>query len=147
MIIVRLIDTSAYKGTVHTILNKMFFHYQSESHITSWQMPSLQHSSSGWGYCIIVKWVSWFKSSLLLRIQIQYTNKLQFLIKTKSSIFNRKVCTTDSKREPSVSWLELIETDSILIKEKCKHLSKMSDRVCKRWERAQAIEVWVEKVS
>jgi len=46
-----------------------------------------------------------------------------------------------------LAWLGLIETDSILIKEKGKHLSKMSDRVCKRWERAQAIEVWVEKVS
>ncbi len=32
---------------------------------------------------------------------------------------------------PSVAWLLEIETDSILIKEKCKHLSKMSDRVSK----------------
>ncbi len=85
----------------------------------------------------IVKQVSWFKSSLLLRIQIKYTNELQFLIKTKSSIFNRKVYTTYSKREQSVAWLGLIETDSILIKEKRKHLSKMSDRVSKRRERAR----------
>jgi len=28
-----------------------------------------------------------------------------------------------------VAWLGLIETDSILIREKRKHLSKMSDRV------------------
>ncbi len=32
---------------------------------------------------------------------------------------------------PSVAWLGLIETDSILIREKCKHLSKTSDRVSK----------------
>jgi len=46
-----------------------------------------------------------------------------------------------------VAWLGLIETDSILIKEKRKHLSKMLDRVSKRCEGAQALEVWVEKVS
>ncbi len=45
------------------------------------------------------------------------------------------------RREPSVAWLGLIETDSILIKEKCKHLSKMSDRVSKRCDEAQALEV------
>ncbi len=67
----------------------------------------------------VVKQVSWFKSSLLLRIQIKYTNELQFLIKTKSNISNWKVYTTDSKREPSVAWLGLIETGSILIREKC----------------------------
>ncbi len=33
-----------------------------------------------------------------------------------------------------------IETDSILIKEKCKHLSKMSDRVSKMSE-VQALKV------
>ncbi len=81
------------------------------------------------GIHLIVKRVSWFKSSLLLRIQIKYTNELQFLIKTKSSIFNRKVYTIDEKRVPSVACLGLIETYSILIKEKRKHLSKMSDRV------------------
>ncbi len=32
------------------------------------------------------------------------------------------------RKLPSVPWFE---TDSILIKEKCKHLSKMSDRVSK----------------
>ncbi len=79
----------------------------------------------------IVKRVSSFKSSLLLRIQIKYTNKLQFLIKTKSNVFNRKVYATDSKREESVAWFVKIETDSILIKEKHKHLSKTSDRVSK----------------
>jgi len=31
---------------------------------------------------------------------------------------------------PSVAW---VETDSILIKEKRKHLSKTFDRVSKRW--------------
>jgi hypothetical protein len=54
---------------------------------------------------LIVKQVSWFKSSLLLRIQIKYTNELPFLIKTKDSIFNQKVYTTDEKREPSMAWL------------------------------------------
>jgi hypothetical protein len=93
--------------------------------------------------CLYSKWVSWFKSILLLRIQIKYTNELQFLIKTEDSIFNRKVYTTDEKREPSMAWLGLIETDSILIKEKCKHLSKMSDRVSRKCFRAQALEVWV----
>ena len=33
---------------------------------------------------------------------------------------------------PSDAWLLKIETDSILIKEKRKHLSKTSDRVMKR---------------
>ncbi len=47
----------------------------------------------------------------------------------KDSIFNQKVYTTDEKREPSMAWLGLFETDSILIKEKRKHLSKASDRV------------------
>ena len=36
---------------------------------------------------------------------------------------------TDEKNAPSVAWLGLSETDSILIREKRKHLSKMSDRV------------------
>ncbi len=92
----------------------------------------------------IVKQVSWFKSSLLLRIQIKYTNELQFFIKTKDSIFNRNVYTTDEKKIPSVAWLGLIETDSILIREKRKHLYKMSDRVF--WS-ASAQGLKVEKVS
>jgi len=41
----------------------------------------------------------------------------------------------------------LIKIESVSIKEKRKHKSKMSDRVSKRWERAQALEVWIEKVS
>jgi len=36
---------------------------------------------------------------------------------------------------PSVAWLLKIETDSILIKEKRKHLSKMLDRVSKLMKR------------
>ncbi len=51
----------------------------------------------------------------------QIHNKLRFLIKTKDSIFNQKIYTTDEKREPSMAWLGQIETDSILIKEKHKH--------------------------
>jgi hypothetical protein len=82
---------------------------------------------------IIVKCVSWFKSSLLLRIQIKYTNELQFLIKTKDSIFNQKVYTTDKKRVRSMAWRGLIETDSILIKEKRKHLlDRVSRNVLER---------------
>jgi hypothetical protein len=36
---------------------------------------------------------------------------------------------------PSVAWILKIETDSILIKEKCKHLSKTYDRVSKKMKR------------
>jgi hypothetical protein len=53
--------------------------------------------------CNIVKQVSWFKSSLLLRIILQYTHKLLFLIKTESNIFNPKVYTTDERIGPSVA--------------------------------------------
>ncbi len=56
----------------------------------------------------IVKRVSCFKSSLLLRIQIKYTHELHFLIKTKESIFNRKLYTTDERRKPSMAWLEFL---------------------------------------
>jgi len=38
------------------------------------------------------------------------------------------------RKLPSVAWLGKIETDSILIREKRKHLSKMSDRVSKMFE-------------
>jgi hypothetical protein len=50
-------------------------------------------------------------------------------MKTKDSILIEKMRTTDEKRRPSVAWLGLIEAGSFLIREKCKHLSKMSDRV------------------
>ena len=36
---------------------------------------------------------------------------------------------------PSVAWILKIETDSILIKEKRKHLSKTFDRVSKKMKR------------
>ncbi len=88
-----------------------------------------------------------FKSSLILRIIIQHTHELQFLIKTKSSIFNWKVYTTDERIGPSVAWLEKSETDSILIKEKRKHLSKTSDRVSRIVFRNGILEIQVEKVS
>ncbi len=52
-----------------------------------------------------VKRVSWFKSSLLLKIQIKYTQELQFLIKAQDSIFNRKLYTTDERSKPSVVGL------------------------------------------
>jgi hypothetical protein len=55
--------------------------------------------------------------------------------------FYRKVYTTDKRKAPSVAWLGLIETDSILIREKRKHLSKTSDRVSKMFwsESAQGL--------
>jgi hypothetical protein len=46
-----------------------------------------------------------------------------------------------------MAWLEKIETDSILIKEKRKHLSKMSDRVSRNVFRNGILEIRVEKVS
>ena len=48
---------------------------------------------------------------------------------TKDSIFNRKVYTTEKENKLCAAWLGLMETGSILIKEKHKHLSKTSDRV------------------
>jgi len=44
-----------------------------------------------------------------------------------------------------VAWLEKIETGSILIKEKCKHLSKMSDRVSTNIFRNRILNIRVEK--
>jgi len=43
------------------------------------------------------------------------------------------------RKLPRVAWLGKIETDSILIREKRKHLSKTSDRVSKMFE-AQALK-------
>ncbi len=63
------------------------------------------------------------------------------LNKTKDSFFNWKVYTTDEKRVPSMAWLGLIETDSISIKEKHKHLSKMSDRVSRKCFRAEELKI------
>ena len=51
---------------------------------------------------------------------------------------NRKVYTKDEKKQQSVAWLGLSETDSILIREKRKHLSKTSDRVSKMFWSASA---------
>jgi hypothetical protein len=53
----------------------------------------------------IVKRVSWFKSSLLLRITIENTNEYQFLIKTKDSILIEKFIQQIEKKVPSVAWL------------------------------------------
>ena len=39
------------------------------------------------------------------------------------------------RKLPSVAWLGRLRQDSILIKEKRKHLSKMSDRVSKMLKR------------
>ncbi len=46
-----------------------------------------------------------------------------------------------------MAWLGKIETGSILIKEKCKHLSKTLDRVSGNVFRMEMLEVRVEKVS
>ncbi len=46
-----------------------------------------------------------------------------------------------------MAWLEKIEADSILIKEKRKHLSKMSDRVSRNVFRNGILEIPIEKVS
>ncbi len=46
-----------------------------------------------------------------------------------------------------MAWLGKIETGSILIKEKHKHLSKTSDRVSRNVFRVEMLEVRVEKVS
>ncbi len=124
---------SIYNATTVNLQQKPWFHWTMYFWTLKWDS--------------IVKWVSWFKSSLILRIEIKYTSELQFLIKTKDSIFNRKVYTTDERRVPSMAWLGLIETDSILIKEKRKHFSRMLDRVSKECFRVQALKVWVEKVS
>ncbi len=37
------------------------------------------------------------------------------------------------QRRKNQAWLGLAWTDSILIREKCKHFSKMSDRMSKRF--------------
>jgi len=39
---------------------------------------------------------------------MKHTHELQLLIKTKDSIFNRKVYTTDERRVPSMAWLGLL---------------------------------------
>jgi hypothetical protein len=87
----------------------------------------------------IVKRVSWFKSSLVLRIQNKHTHK--FLIKT---ILIGKYIQQRIGKLPSMAWLLKIETGSILIKEKRKHLSKMSDRVSKLMKRKR-FKVWVKR--
>ncbi len=46
-----------------------------------------------------------------------------------------------------MAWLGKIETGSILIKEKRKHLSRTSDRVFRNVFRMEMLEVRVEKVS
>jgi len=55
--------------------------------------------------------------------------------------FNRKVYTTDEKKATKCGLALKIETDSILIKEKRKHLSKTSDKVFKMFE-AQELKGW-----
>jgi hypothetical protein len=49
--------------------------------------------------------VSWFKSSLLLRIKIEYTHKIQFLIKTSEALLIGKYI--QQMREGNQAWLGL----------------------------------------
>ncbi len=49
-----------------------------------------------------------------------------------------KEYTTEKKNKLSVAWLGLMETGSILIREKRKHLSKTSDRVSQMFWSARA---------
>ncbi len=104
--------------------------------ILSFSKQFLAYFIKKWGSNLhirqIVKWVSWFKSSLLLRITIKNTNEYKFLIKTKESIFNRKVYATDGEEGTKCGLAWKLETVSILIKKKHKHLSKMLDRVSKK---------------
>ncbi len=63
---------------------------------------------------------------------------IQILI-LNQNYFNRKVYTTDEKEATKCGLAWKIETDSILIKEKRKRLSKTSDRVSRMFE-AQALK-------
>ena len=49
-----------------------------------------------------------------------------------------KLFTTEKKNKLSVAWLGLMETGSILIREKHKYFSKMSDRVSQMFWSASA---------
>ena len=53
-----------------------------------------------------------------------------------------KVYTTEDREATKRGLVWEIETDSILIKEKCKHLSKMFDRVSKMMKRKR-LKFWV----
>jgi hypothetical protein len=63
------------------------------------------HKKKKHNYKYIEKRVSWFKSSLLLRIQIKYTHELKFLMKTKDSILIGKYI--QQMREGNQTWLVL----------------------------------------
>ena len=63
---------------------------------------------------------------------------IQILILIKTILIGKYIQQMRRKL-PSVAWLGKIETDSILIREKHKHLSKTSDRVSKMFE-AQALK-------
>ncbi len=58
---------------------------------------------------------------------------IQILI-LNENYFNRKVYTIDEKEATKCGLAWKIETDSIFIKEKHKHLSETSDRVSKMFE-------------
>ncbi len=78
------------------------------------------------------------KTSFLVQIKFITEDSeqanIQILI-LNQNYFNRKVYTTDEKEATKRGLAWEVETDSILIKEKRKHLSKTSDRVSKMLKR------------
>jgi hypothetical protein len=57
--------------------------------------------------CNIVKRVSWFESSLLLRIQIKHTYKYKFLIKTKDSILIESINNREEEQaKHGLAWVD-----------------------------------------
>jgi hypothetical protein len=76
----------------------------------------------------IVKRVSWFKSSFFTEDSNQI-HKHILILKTKDSILIEKYAQQMRRRNQAWRGLGLSVTGSILITEKLKHLSKMSDRV------------------
>jgi hypothetical protein len=83
------------------------------------------------------------ETSFLVQIKFitgysEQTHKQIWIV--NKNYFNRKVYTTDEKKATKRGLAWEIETDSIVIKEKCKHWFKMSDKVSRNVE-AQALKV------
>ena len=73
----------------------------------------------------------WFQIKFITEDYNRKHKRILILNETKESIFNRKVYTTDWEEGTKRGLAWKIETSSILIKEKRKHLSKTLDRVAK----------------
>ena len=88
---------------------------------------------------------------MIFLVQIKFISEdseqthIQILILNKN-YFNRTVYTTEKKNKLSTAWLGLMETGSILITEKSKHLSKMSDRVSQMFWSASTQGLKVERI-